>query len=205
MRTRLLVAALLFSALNFGAKTSSAFMTVQESNELTPEGKYKIGAEPQFRTSDGSGFNFSGFFDRSLGEALSVRGTLGTGDTDFSAGASLKWVPYPDFDKQPAIGGKIGAYIWREGSENYTTFRIEPLVSKKFDTDIGTLIPYAAFPIMFNSGSNYNKTSLQIAAGAELQHPEADNMTFGAEAALNAKDAFAYVSVFATIYIDDNK
>lgn len=188
----------------FCASNSMAFMTVQESNEITPAGKFKVGAEPQLRTSDGSGFNFSGFFDKSLSDSVSLRGQIGTGETDFSTGGSVKWVPYPDFDKQPAIGGKLGATFWREGSDSYTTFRIEPLVSKKFDTDIGLVIPYAAFPIMFNNGNNYNKTSLQIAAGAEFHHPETDNMTFGAEFALNARDSFSYISVFATIYVDES-
>jgi hypothetical protein len=186
------------------AVSSSAFMTVQESNEITPSGKYKIGAEPQYRTSDGTGFNFSGFFDRSFSESLSARATLGTGDTDFSAGGSLKWVPFPDFDRQPAVGGKVGAYLWREGSDSFTTLRFEPLVSKKFETGIGQLVPYASLPIMFNSGNNFNKTSLQVAAGAELYHPEADNMTFGVEFGLSAKDSFSYISAFATIYIDEN-
>ncbi len=179
------------------------FMTVQESNEVTPAGKFKLGAEPQIRTSSGSGMNFSGFFDAPVNDAMSVRANVGTGDTDFSAGGSFKWVPFPDYGKQPAVGLKVGGYWWRESSESFTTLRFDPIVSKKFDTEIGLLVPYASIPVMFNSGKDYNKTSLQVAFGSELMHPETDNMTFGAEIGFDGKDSFSYVSGYVTIYLDD--
>lgn len=188
--------------LNFSAQ---AFMTVQESNEITPAGKYKLGVEPQFRTTNGSGFNFGGFFDMPINDESSFRANVGTGETDFVAGTSFKWVPFPDYENQPAIGGKIGAFYWREASENYLTFRVEPLVSKKFATANGTFIPYAALPVMFNTGRDLNKTTLQVAFGSEYQNAEADNMTFGLEAGLDAKDSFSYVSGYVTIYLDDQR
>lgn len=183
---------------------SLAFMSVQESNEITPMGKFKLGAEPQYRTSRGSGFNFSGFVDAPLSEELSARASVGTGDTDLSLGGSLKWVPIPDFESQPAIGAKIGFIYWREGSDNLTTVRLEPLVSKKIAFEFGHLIPYASLPVMFNNGNNNNKTSLQVALGSELYHKDADNMTFGAEVGLDGKDSFSYISGFVTIYIEEN-
>ncbi len=182
-----------------------AFLTVQESGEITPKGKYKLGAEPQYRTTNGSGFNFSGFFDMPFSDETSIRGTVGTGETDFVAGTSLKWIPVPDYGSQPAIGGKLGAYYWREASENFSTVRIEPLISKKFSTTAGNFNPYAALPVMFNNGKDYNKTTMQVAFGSEYTHSEADNMTFGLEAGLDAKDSFAYVSGYVTIYLDDQR
>lgn len=185
------------------ALQAQAFMTVQESNDVTPMGKYKLGVEPQIRTSDGSGANFTGFFDAPINEEMSARALLGTGDTDFVVGGSFKWVPVPDYENQPAVGGKVGAYYWRESDENYTTIRIEPIVSKKIQTEIGDFTPYAALPIMFNSGKGYDKTGVQVAFGSEYFHSEADNMTFGLETGLDAKDSFAYISGYVTIYLDD--
>jgi len=192
-------------AMAFSGLQSQAFMTVQESNEVTPTGKYKLGAEPQFRTSKGTGFNFGGFFDMPINEQSSFRGSVGTGETDFVAGTSLKWVPIPDYGKQPAIGGKVGAFYWREASENFFTFRIEPIMSKKFETTMGFFVPYAAVPLMFNTGKDFNKTTMQVAFGSEFQHPEADNMTFGLETGVDAKDSFSYVSGYVTIYLDDQR
>ncbi len=185
--------------------TAHAFMTVQESNEITPVGKYKLGAEPQFRTSNGTGFNFSGFFDMPVSDEGSFRGLVGTGETDFLAGASFKWVPIPDYGSQPALGAKFGGYYWREASENFFTARFEPILSKKFTTELGAFVPYAALPVMFNTGKDFNKTSVQAAFGSEFTHPEADNMTFGLELGLDAKDSFSYVSGYVTIYLDDQR
>jgi hypothetical protein len=187
------------------AGSAFGFMTVQESNDITPAGKYKLGAEPQFRTSNGTGFNFSGFFDMPLNEESSFRANVGTGETDFLAGASYKLVPIPDYGSQPAIGGKIGAYYWREASENFFTFRFEPMISKKFAAGSGQFNPYAALPVMFNTGKDFNKTTVQAAFGSEYQHPDADNMTFGAEFGLDAKDSFSYISAYVTIYLDDQR
>lgn len=187
----------------FFALQAQAFMTVQESNDITPMGKYKLGVEPQLRTSNGNGMNFTGFFDAPINEEMSARALIGSGDTDFVAGGSFKWVPVPDYGNQPAVGGKIGGYFWRESDEGYFTVRVEPIVSKKLHTEIGDFTPYGALPILFNSGKDYNKTGVQLAAGTEYFHSEADNMTFGAELGLDAKDSFSYISGYVTIYLDD--
>lgn len=189
----------------FFLKPVFAFMTVQESNEITPTGQFKLGFEPQARLSDGSGFNFAGFFDLPVNEEMSARAHLGSGDTDFFAGGSFKWVPVPDYANQPSIGGKFGLIHWRESDHTFFTFRVEPLISKKFQTETGTFIPYAALPLMFNSGHEMNKTSFQLAGGSEFWHPDADNMTFGAELGLNLKDSFSYISGYVTIFLEDQR
>ena len=185
------------------ALQAQAFMTVQESNEVTPMGKHKLGAEPQIRTSNGSDPSFTGFFDAPINEEMSARVLLGSGDTDFYTGASFKWVPVPDYGNQPSVGMKVGAYFWRESSESFTTFRVDPIVSKRFETEIGDFTPYGALPVMFNSGKDYNKTGIQIAGGSEYFHKEADNMTFGLEVGVDTKDSFSYISGYVTIYLDD--
>ncbi len=205
MTIRALKSLVITAALSLCAVSAHAFLTVQESNEITPLGKYKLGVEPQYRTTDKAGFNFAGFFDMPINDQSSVRATLGTGETDFMGGGSIKWVPIPDYGSQPSIGGKLGAYYWREASDNFSTFRIEPLVSKKFVTEAGTFVPYASLPVMFNTGPGMNKTGVQVAFGSELHHPEADNMTFALEAGLDAKDSFSYVSGYVTIYLDDQR
>ena len=89
------VSRIMLLALALWSLPSLAFLTVQESNEVTPAGKYKLGVEPQFRTSNGNGFNFGGFFDIPINEEASFRANAGTGETDFFAGTSFKWVPIP--------------------------------------------------------------------------------------------------------------
>lgn len=187
----------------FLSSSASAFLTVQESNEISKSGQYKLGFEPQLITSKGGGANFSAFLDKAINDEMSTRLRVGAGDTDFSAGGSLKWVPIPDYGRQPAVGGKIGGYFWRESDQSFFTVRFEPIVSKKFQTGVGDWTPYAALPLMFNSGKDKNNTSMQLAGGTEFFHPEADNMTFGAELGIDAKDSFSYISAYVTIYLDE--
>ena len=49
------------------------------------------------------------------------------------------------------------------------------------------------------------ETPVSLVAGAEFVSPEAQNMQFGAELGLNGNKAFSYISVFATLMIDENR
>ncbi len=191
-----------FFLLLAASSSAQAFLTVQESNEITPAGQYKLGVEPQLLTSNGNGFNFSGFFDAPLNDEVSARATAGTGDTDFVLGGSVKWVPVPDYRNQPAVGFKSGVNYWRKGSDSFFTVRLAPIISKKLMSDIGSFIPYASLPFNINSGKDNNGTGIQVAIGSEYLHSRADNMTFGAELGFNAKDSFSYISGYVTIYMD---
>lgn len=200
----LLTTTLFFLCFTFSTQ-ARAFLTVQESNEISAVGKYKLGVEPQVRTSGGNGTNFSGFFDAPINEEMSIRAQIGAGDTDFVGGGSFKWVPIPDYKTQPAIGGKVSVIYFRESNDNFFTYRFEPIISKKFETEKGTFIPYGAIPLMLTTGNGSSVTGLQLAAGTEYITPNADNMTFGAEFGVNARDSFSYISGFVTIYIDEVK
>lgn len=180
-----------------------AYQTVGESGELTAEGKYKIGVEPQIRLSDGSGVNISGFFDSRLTDSSSGRVHIGLGETDFYTGVSYKWIPIPDFEGQPAIGGKASIIYGRDSSENILSYRLEPLASKKFDTEQGLFTPYVSLPFMITTYKSETKNSMQLALGTEYSHPDEDRYHFGAELGINLKDSFAYVSGFVTMYIDE--
>lgn len=102
-----LISALLF----FSSQNSHAFYETGESGEIAKEGTYKIGLMPQLRLSDGSGMNFTGFFDRALNDESSLRIHAGLGETDFYMGGSYKWIPIPDYKNQPAIGGKSRPFM----------------------------------------------------------------------------------------------
>ncbi|PIS10300.1 MAG: hypothetical protein COT73_10135 [Bdellovibrio sp. CG10_big_fil_rev_8_21_14_0_10_47_8] len=194
---------LFFSAVLFFQSSSWALFTIQESTDITPVGHYKLGLEPQVKTSDGGGTNFTAFFDTGISDETSARVLVGTGDTDFAAGASFKWVPIPDYKKQPAIGGKVSLLTWHDSGDSFSALRLEPIVGKKFETDIGSFSPYASVPVMFIDGKTDSKTGFQLAGGTEYIHHELENMTFGGEIGFNAKSSFSYISAFVTINVDD--
>jgi len=186
------------------ASTSAqAFFETGESAEITPAGFYKVGVMPQIRLSDGSGMNFTGFLDSALSEDKSIRVSLGAGETDFYTGGSFKWVPVPDYQNQPAIGAKLEAIYARKSSDSLVSFRVQPLLSKKFDTEDGLFTPYAGLPISITTWRSNTDTQLNVVAGTEYSTDRYKNMEFGAELGLNGNKSFSYISAYMTLLLDE--
>lgn len=182
-----------------------AFFETAESGEISQVGQYKIGIIPQARLSDGSGMNLTGFIDSALNDESSVRFQLGTGETDFYTGGSFKWIPIPDYRKQPALGAKVEAIYGRESSDSFASFRFHPLVSKKYEIDYGWITPYASLPISFTTYKNNTDTQFNIVLGSEYKNTDYQNWEFGGELGLNGNKSFTYISVWATVFLDDDK
>lgn len=182
---------------------ASALLEVAESNEILPVGHYRLGGLLQLKTSSGGGANVSGFFDYPINEEMGARALFGTGDTDFYAGGSFKWVPYPDFDEQPAVGGKVEGIIGRKGDDSLTHIRIAPIVSKRFTTSHGDFVPYGSIPVGINNFRSTTDTSVFIVGGTEYYHPEMNRWSFGGELGFNATKAFSYVSAYVTYSFDE--
>ena len=185
------------------APSAQAFFETGESAEITKPGYYKIGIMPQIRLSDGSGMNVTGFFDSGLAEDKSVRVSLGAGETDFYTGGSFKWVPIPDYENQPAIGGKVEAIYARKSSDSLVSFRFQPLASKKFDTEHGLFTPYAGLPISVTTWRSNTDTQVNLVGGTEFVTPKIKNMEFGAELGLNGTKSFSYISGYITFLLDE--
>lgn len=181
------------------SRLSHAFLTVNETAEILPDNYFKIGVAPQALLSSGGGFNIGAFVDAHLDDDLDGRVTAGGGETDFWAQASLKWVPFPDVDRQPAMGARAAIIYAREendlgDNENLTGFQIAPLFSKKADTRYGNMIPYVAVPFTFFNAKSGSYTASQFTVGAEW-FPEQDKH-FGTEFNLNLKDSHSSFSVY---------
>ena len=195
----LLVFLCLFFA-QFYPQISSAYQTISESGELISADNYRFGFETQF----GSGANLTGFVDAPLNEVSQLRVLAGTGDVDFYAGVSYKWIPFPDLEKQPAVGLRVGSAIGRETTDNFVAFSGSPLVSKKIETPQGLAIPYLALPITYTSHKSKTTNALQLAIGSEFNTPELKKWGFGGELGINIKDSQSYIAFFATIIMDEN-
>ena len=183
-----------------------AFQTIGETAELLPEGYYKLGVSPQLIVSEGGGFNIGAFYDMYLVDGINGRVELGGGKTDFWTTASVKWVPIPDIERQPAAGLRTAVTIARHDDINFYNIQIAPIVSKKADTRYGEMVPYLALPITFvNANKDLNATSksrteTQFAIGAEwFQDKE---MNYGAEFNLNLNNSFSSVSAFISFPFD---
>lgn len=176
------------------SSTSFAYLALHESAEILPENYFNLGVAPQAFLSEGGGYDVSVFADAHLWHNVDGRLTIGGGDIDFWSQASMKWVPYPDVDNQPAIGvrGAIG-YSRNENSDFYH-IQVAPIISKKSTSTPYDMIPYAGIPITYISEGNYNEVASQFALGA-MWFPWA-NAQLGAEFDLNLKNSISSASIF---------
>lgn len=182
---------------------SLAYMSTAESGELVPSGQMRLGFEPQFVS--GGGTNLSGYLDGYVNESSSFRLVLGSGDTDFQTGLYYKFIPFPDFDNQPAMGVRVGFVFGRDGDTSALTFVAQPLISKKFDTEIGRFTPYASLPFGSTAVKSESFNPIQLTLGSEYFTPEYEKVLFGGEVSFDIQDSFSYISFFVSFAMDDER
>jgi hypothetical protein len=179
---------------------TQAFMSINESAEILPDNYFNIGIAPQTYLSNGGGFDMSVFTDAHLFDNTDGRLTIGSGSgdagTDFWTQASIKWVPFPDVDDQPAMGLRGALAYVRNEDLNALHLQITPLFSKKSTTSSHDMLPYAGLPITFISETNPSNSYVasQLTLGA-LWFPW-NTAHIGAEFNLNLKNSVSSASVF---------
>lgn len=184
----------LITLIAFAASTSSAYLSLNESAEILPENYFNLGFAPQTYLSDGGGFDASVFADAHLYDNTDGRITIGGGDVDFWTQASVKWVPFPDVDNQPAIGLRGAFGYSRNDDENFMHLQISPILSKKSLTSAHDMLPYVGLPITYVMEKGNNYVATQISLGA-LWFPW-NVAQLGAEFNLNLKNSISSASVF---------
>ncbi|AHI05742.1 hypothetical protein BDW_06180 [Bdellovibrio bacteriovorus W] len=187
------------------APKAHAYLTIAESAEVLPMGQYQVGIEPQILLNKGGGSNVSVFLDTAFSESSSGRLTLGGGAVDFNANASFKWVPFPDFANQPAMGLRFSGGLTRDEDENVLQLQVAPLISKKFDTEYGLTVPYVALPFTYLNFKNENVMASHLAMGTEFHYVDWKDVTLGAELGVELNKTYSYISVFATFPFDGEK
>lgn len=183
------------------SQTSEAYLTVGETAELLPPNFYLLGLEPQAVISEGGGFNMGAFFDSHIAESINGRISIGGGSNDFWVTGSLKWVPFPDVDGQPAMGAKGALSYNRDENLNYITTQIIPILSKKTSTQYGDMIPFIALPISWvkpSEGSSY--IASQFAVGTEWYSDEFAHL--GIEVNVNLSKSISSISAFVSFPFD---
>lgn len=183
--------------------SSHAQYSVAESAEVLTGKSYRAGV--QTLETFNNGLDVIGNFDAPVNDSTSMRVLLGTGEADFITGASLKYVPFPDVDKQPAIGVRGGITYSRLNKVGTLSLSAAPIVSKKVATDIGQFTPYAALPFGMNFYSGNVSSPVQMAFGTEYKHPDYETFMFGAECGINLTRAENYLSIYVSVGLDDDK
>src|SRR5690606_19036330 len=87
------------------------------------------------------------------------------------------------------------------------TLRLEPLVSKRFATTFGYLVPYGSLPVGLKhrtKGNDKNDLAIQLVGGTEIAVDKLQGVRFMAEAGVELDHAFNYISLAAIFDFDDS-
>ena len=180
------------------------YLSIGESGEMILPNSYRLGASLQSLTAGKGGLNLGGFLDAGWRDDMSSRFMFGVGSVDFQMGASLKYIPFPDVDNQPALGVRTAFWLTRLDSTSITTLQVAPMASKKIRVTKGNLTTYVALPINMVFLKDKNTTGTQFTVGAEYEHPEAKNMYFAAEFELDLNKSESGLALFVSIPFDNS-
>lgn len=195
----------IFSITLFTKPVLANYLSIGESGEIIPKDNYRLGASLQSLTAGKSGLNVGGYMDMGVNSDSSARLLFAVGSVDFQLGGSYKYIPFPDYENQPAIGVRTAAWVARVSDTSITTFQIAPLISKKVQVPKGELTPYIAVPINMTFTKDTNTTGTQFVVGTEYSHPELENVQFAGEILLNLNKSESGLCLFASIPLDPKK
>lgn len=185
---------ILITLIAFQTSTSFGYLSLNESAEILPENYFNLGFSPQTFLSEGGGFDASVFADAHLYDNTDGRISIGGGKIDFWTQASVKWVPFPDVDNQPAMGIRSAIGYARDGTQSSVQLQIAPIISKKSLTSMHDMLPYIGFPITYVMEKENNYVASQISLGA-IWYPW-NVAQIGAEFNLNLKNSISSASVY---------
>lgn len=180
-----------------------AYFSTMDTGEVTKVDRYRVIAEPQVIFNRYAGFNVLGRFATGLSDSTAVESIVGFGEVDFQLGGFFKWIPVPDVGDQPAIGGKVGILYARADGETELSLRLHPMVSKKFETEVGDITPFVSLPFGITNRDGDSYSPIQIAGGAEWKTLNWENLRFMAELGLNLNKSFSYLSVGLVYEFDE--
>lgn len=105
----------------------------------------------------------------SMGLTDSLQGDLevSSGDIDFMVSAMAKWVPIPDYQKQPALGIRGGITYLDTDRYTQTSFSATPFASKFFESPHGKFAPYLGVPLALNTNSDDTFFTARAILGVE--------------------------------------
>ncbi|OQW49265.1 MAG: hypothetical protein A4S09_12170 [Proteobacteria bacterium SG_bin7] len=181
-----------------------AHFSVLDTADIIDSKHYRLQLEPQIISGNTSGTNLLARFDLGLTEDSGLKAIIGGGALNLQAGAFYKWGPIPDTESQPAMALTLGLAYANNGGTDLVSARIYPIVSKKFDWELGVAKPYASLPLSVAGQNGKSLFPVQLALGTELQFPEAKDLNFYIELGIDIKDAFNYISLGVSAFLDES-
>jgi hypothetical protein len=184
----------LFSFVFICSSLSHAYMSLMTTGDILQQNQVQGMGYLEFWR--GTNVNARG----SMGITEDLQGDIevGSGDVDFMVSAMAKWVPIPDYEKQPAIGIRGGLTYLNTDTYSQTGIVATPFLSKAFQSPHGKMSPYAGIPIAVNSKRDDTFVSSRFVFGLEWTHPEQTNFHVIGEAGVEISKSFDSLNIGAS-------
>lgn len=192
------ISKIIYVGLFLFASTGFASLRSGENAEIIPLNKMQAGAQGMIGLGSHSEFNIAGHLDKAINQDSQVRGIVGMGKYGLLAGASYKWTPFPDFENQPAIAFKSGIQVYRLKKSSVLDIFFQPIISKKYKTDKGTVIPYISVPLGVTYYKDESVTPIQFIMGSTYYD-------YGAEIGLELQNSDSYILFYWNYLFDEIK
>lgn len=179
-------------------QSAAAYQSLLSTGDMVQPEKFQLLGYIENIFDDLDGFNANVRGTYGITDELQGDLELGAGEFDVMLGAFLKWVPIPDYEKQPAIGVRAGLSYFDTDRYSQTSITAMPFVSKGVESPQGRFTPYIGFPLAINSNSNDTFFSSRIAFGTEWTHPEQKQIHVVGELGLELSKSFNSLTIGAS-------
>lgn len=194
---------LIFACLGLSLPASAYFSTA-DTADLVASQRYKLGIAPQFIVTERDGANIVARADTGISDDSSIRALFGFGSVDIQVGGFYKWAPVPDIEGQPAMALMGGVLFASDSGGGELSLRLHPIISKKFPTASVLFNPYFSLPIGLTAVDGDTLFPIQAAIGLEFRVEDLKTVQFLAETGINLNDSFSYITIGASILLDDS-
>ncbi len=199
------VLALGFLATVFSA-TGGATQGFLDTGDILERGLHKAQAGLLGATSGDTGLDFFGRFATPIHRDAEIQAEIGAGgSSDIFAGAYIKYVPFPDFGRQPAVGIRAGYGFTQYTGESSSAFQLQPLVSKLWNSELGDFTPYFALPLSITNRDSESYIPMQAVIGSSFKPNQLEKVNFKLEYGMNVIRSFNYVGFSAEVLFSNDR
>ena len=174
-----------------------ASTTVLESGNVVSKGEYKTVVSGQYMNgNNSSGAHIIGQVETGISDSESIKVTLGTG-LDHTLGGSYKWVPFPDTNSQPALGGVATIrYSVKKEDPNALGIHLGPIVSKYIQFANSAFDIYSSMLVGPEVTTGDINLPVSFNLGAEIEHVQIPDFKLYTELAIGlTKSSYNIVGV----------
>ena len=188
------------------AGTSWATQGFLDTGDILETGRHRAQAGLVGATSGDTGMDFFARFATPIHRDAEIQAELGAGgSSDVFAGAYIKYVPFPDFGRQPAVGVRAGYGFTQYTGESASAFQVQPLVSKLWPSELGEFTPYFALPISITNRDDESFIPMQAVIGSAFKPNQLEKVNFKLEYGMNVIRSFNYIGFSAEVLFSNDR